>query len=68
MSRRSLHPAVLWLAAAPLLVAACGPASKPGDWSSHMGDVPFRVGDVDSGLRDAETSGRPPAYFFTANW
>ena len=57
-------------AAALLLVplaalAACGPPKSK--WADHKGDIPFVVGQA-AGMRQAEASGRPPMYFFTATW
>ena len=62
---------ILFLAAVASL-AGCGrgPSSAGGnaDWANHMGNVPFTVGDYDSGLALAKETGKPPLYFVTAHW
>ena len=63
---RTLIAALLTTAA--LAVTACTPGGGSSDWSEHKGDVPFVVGDVDKGLALAAQNGRPPMYFFTADW
>lgn len=45
--------------------ATAGPADK--DWSDHMGNIPFIVGS-EKGIKEAEFTGKPILYFFTATW
>lgn len=53
------------LVAAPEPVGAAVPADK--DWSDHMGSIPFIVGS-EKGIKEAEFTGKPILYFFTATW
>jgi hypothetical protein len=71
-----------WLAplalAAALLAAPPAPADESEgappagsaagkDWKDHTGDIPFIVGS-ERGLKEAEFTGKPILYFFTATW
>jgi len=60
--------AALALACA-LLAAPPAPAdeTKGKDWSEHTGNIPFLVGSA-KGLKEAEFTGKPILYFFTATW
>ncbi len=66
------------LTALALAAAAFAPAvsaqEKPSapkaagkDWTDHMGDIPFILGRQ-AGLKEAEFTGRPIFYFYTATW
>jgi hypothetical protein len=44
--------------------AATGERAK---WAEHMGDIPFVIGSA-NGMSEAEFSGKPPIYFFTADY
>ena len=49
--------------------AAPGGEGKDGqkDWTSHKGDIPFIIGR-EAGLKEAEFTGKPILYFYTATW
>ena len=51
----------------PEVAVPAADAAERAKWGGHMGDLPFGVG-YEKGMKAAETSGRPPLYFFTATW
>ena len=49
--------------------SATAPAPAPAekDWSKHKGDIPFIVGR-EAGMKEAEFTGKPVMFFYTATW
>ena len=49
--------------------AAPGDGGKDGqkDWTSHKGNIPFIIGR-EAGMKEAEFTGKPVLYFYTATW
>lgn len=46
------------------------PAVEPAgqkDWTEHKGDIPFIIGR-EAGMKEAEFSGKPVLFFYTATW
>ena len=37
------------------------------DWTSHKGDIPFIIGR-EKGMKEAEFTGKPILFFYTATW
>lgn len=56
-------------AAAPALAddTTGAPAKGEKDWKDHTGNIPFIVGS-EKGMKEAEFTGKPILYFFTATW
>jgi len=55
-----------------LLVLAAAQSSwagdpEPKDWKDHMGNIPFIVGR-EAGMKEAEFTGKPILFFYTATW
>ena len=46
---------------------APAPAAAEKDWSKHKGDIPFIVGR-EAGMKEAEFTGKPVMFFYTATW
>ena len=46
---------------------APAPAAAEKDWSKHKGNIPFIVGR-EAGMKEAEFSGKPILFFYTATW
>jgi len=42
-------------------------AAAEKDWSKHKGDIPFIVGR-EAGMKEAEFTGKPVMFFYTATW
>lgn len=66
MIRRTLALAVSFVLPVVGFVACSQSGADP--WADHRGDVPFAVGDLETGRAASRETGRPPAYFFTATW
>jgi cytochrome oxidase Cu insertion factor (SCO1/SenC/PrrC family) len=37
------------------------------DWTSHKGNIPFIIGR-EAGMKEAEFTGKPILFFYTATW
>jgi hypothetical protein len=60
----------LSIAFAVVAFAASALSSDKGDrakWKDHMGDVPFVLGSED-GMKEVTKTGKPPLFFFTADY
>jgi hypothetical protein len=44
-----------------------GPKDDQKDWSSHKGNIPFIIGR-EAGMKEAEFTGKPILFFYTATW
>lgn len=45
------------------------PSAQGGekDWTSHKGNIPFIIGR-EAGMKEAEFTGKPIFFFYTATW
>jgi hypothetical protein len=42
------------------------PADPASEWKDHMGDIPFLIG-TEAGAKEAQFTGKPILYFYTAH-